>query len=238
MTIPGPEGRRAAPGTSRSLWAAHLGDEVGFWRHWMQTKGAQWADDFKRRQDPGVPLQPHVRELIPAPPGSTVKILDVGAGPLTSLGKVWEGRTLDITAVDPLAEEYARAMKECGVVPLVLARTGEAERLTDLFAPGTFDLVYAQNCLDHSYDPLEAIRQMVLVAKEGCCARLEHASDEAERQRYQGLHRWNFRAEDGRFVIWQPGLRIDVEKELGAIADFTIQPLRDWLNVTLRKRRP
>lgn len=236
-TISGGDRPGAEPGAPRSVWAEHLGDEVDFWRKWIQTKGARWDEDYKRRQDPGMALQPHIRELISAPAGATVKILDVGAGPLTVVGKVWDGRTLEIAAVDPLADEYGRAMNDNGVVPLVRTRKGEAERLTELFAPGTFDLVYALNCLDHSYNPLEAVRQMVLVAKEGCCAHLEHYSDEAERQKYQGLHRWNFRVEDGKFVIWQPGLRIDVEKELGALAEITASPSPGWVKVTLRKRR-
>ncbi len=36
-----------------------------------------------------------------------VSILDVGAGPLTIINKTFPGKTLTITATDPLADEYA-----------------------------------------------------------------------------------------------------------------------------------
>ena len=56
--------------------------------------------------NPGTELRERIRALIAAPEGVTVRVLDVGAGPLTALGKVWPGRTLELTAVDPLADEY------------------------------------------------------------------------------------------------------------------------------------
>jgi SAM-dependent methyltransferase len=227
-------------GASRATWTEHLGEEVAFWRDWLKNKGAGgvgWEEDYKRRQDPANPLQEHIRRRLSAPEGATVKILDVGAGPLTVVGKVWPGRTVEITAVDPLAKEYERAMRECGVRPLVRTQRGDAERLTEYFAESTFDLVYAQNCIDHSYDPLLAMRHMVLVAKPGCVVLMEHGTDEAERNKYQGLHQWNFRVEDGRFIVWRPGLRADVERELGRLAEVSARATNpEWTEAVLKKK--
>lgn len=78
---------------------------------------------------------------------------------------------------------------------------GEAERLADAFGENSFDLVYARNCLDHGYDPMLAIQQMLKVVRVGGVVLFEHGVNEGERQGYQGLHQWNFCVSDDRFVI-------------------------------------
>ena len=46
---------------------------------------------------------------------------------------------------------------------------------------------------------------MVRVVKPGRWVLLKHVIDEGEHEGYVGLHDWNFRIEDGRFVIWNRG---------------------------------
>jgi len=50
----------------------------------------------------------------------------------------------------------------------------EAENLTDTFCPDTFDLVYARNCIDHTYNPERAILQMISVVKRNRYVLMEH----------------------------------------------------------------
>jgi hypothetical protein len=47
------------------------------------------------------------------------------------------------------------------------------------------------------------------------------------------LHQWNFRAEDGRFAVWRPGLRVDAQALLEPHADINVRAHRDegWLRV-------
>lgn len=227
----------AARWTARARWRRGLGDEVDFWSKWLGSRGLDWREDFRNRLDPALPLQPKLQDLIGAPEGATVRLLDVGAGPLTALGKVWPGRTIEISAVDPLADEYDRILDKHGIIPPVRTVKGEGERLTELFPRDHFDAAYAKNCLDHCYDPLAAIRRMLTVVKEGGIAQLEHATNEAEHENYTGLHQWNFCAEDGRFMIWRPGTRIDVETELAGNVDLTLRAHDTWIVVTIRKRR-
>jgi SAM-dependent methyltransferase len=115
---------------------------------------------------------------------------------------------------------------------------GEAEHVAKLFGPDHFDLVYAQNCIDHGYDPLRSIRQMLRLVKPGRVLLLEHALDEGEYMKYAGPHQWNFRAEEGRFVIWRPGLRVDAHSVLERNAEVELEVLPDdrWIRVALRKR--
>lgn len=221
---PVPAGATAAPlsapvaAPEDDPWREGLAAELAFWRKWFVTRGGQWAESFNDRQDPERPLQEAVRSLVEVEPGGTLPVLDVGAGPLTFLGKRWDGRTIDITAVDALADEYDRIMDDAGVEPLVRTRRGETEHLAALFAPGSFDVVCASNTLDHSYDPLGAIKQMVRVARPGGAVFMRHLQNEAEHEHYSGLHQWNLFVDDGHITVWSLRERHDVGEALDGIA--------------------
>jgi SAM-dependent methyltransferase len=211
---------------------------VAFWTEWFATEGSRWPESYKERLDPARPLQPAVRSLLPVAPGGTVRILDVGAGPLTFLGKRWDGRRVEITAVDALAAEYDRIMADAGVDPLVRTLRCETERLTGAFAPGSFDVVTASNTLDHSYDPLRAIEQMIEVVRPGGAVYLTHCQNEAEHERYDGLHQWNLLVEDGRFTVWNEEARRDVGHLVADRATLErAEPTTGrWHEVVLRRR--
>lgn len=217
-------------------WKLALPCEEKYWETYIaQQGGGAWGADFVERTNPIQPLQAHVAAHIAAPGGATVKILDVGAGPLTVLGKTWVGRNVEITAVDPLANDYHRLLRRHGVRPPVPTQYCEAEKLAARFGRDVFDLVYSRNALDHSYNPLEALRQMVAVCKPGGVALLEHLINEGETEKYYGLHQWNFCCQEQRFVIWNRIHRYDVAAELGAAVRVTTRVAGSWLTVLLRK---
>lgn len=221
-------------------WSVGLDEEIEFWRRWFRDHGEPWPDDYRRRTNPRFRLQRHIRRRVRTLPGRRVRIVDVGSGPLTVLGKRWPGRRLEIVAVDPLADRYAELYEEFGIEPVVRPIRGDAERVAELLEPDSFDLAYAQNCLDHGYDPLRSIKQLLTLVRPGRRVFLEHAIDEGEHMEYAGPHQWNFRAEHGRFVIWRPGLHVDAQAELDQLAvveELRSRPEIRWLQVTLRKRR-
>src|SRR5271169_5360305 len=121
---------RIAHQDSEQAWAAGTPHEVGYWEHYFATGGDQWPEDLKRRLDPVVPLQEHVGRYLPR---GSARILDVGAGPLTSLGKTWPDTPVEIVAVDALADEYDRILSEEGITPPVRTTRCDAERLTERF---------------------------------------------------------------------------------------------------------
>src|SRR5258706_9332210 len=155
--------------SSEQLRNQHVSDEVFFWRRFCETRALEWADRFHTRLDPNLELQPSLRELLRSPPVSgSVSILDVGAGPMTYVGRRWPGKRLRIVAVDPLAREYEEMLNATGLSVPVPTIYGRAEDLESQFRPGEFDLVHARNCLDHSINPLQAIHAMSAVCKPGC----------------------------------------------------------------------
>ena len=138
-----------------------------------------------------------------------VRILDVGAGPLTILGKVWGDRRVHIDAADALAERYEPSLAEAGIVPLVPTQQCFSESLTNSFAEGSYDLTFARNTLDHSLDPVEALREMCLVTRPGGVILCQHAENEGASEEYVGLHGWNFSYEDESLVVWNTERRED-----------------------------
>jgi SAM-dependent methyltransferase len=148
-------------------------------------------------------------------------LIDVGAGPITSIGYTHPGVDLDITAIDPLAEEYDELLAEYGITPPVRTISGSAEELLTQFAPGSFDVAHARNCLDHGVDPVRSIRNMVRVVRPGGAVVLRHALREAVTQNYRGLHGWNFESRDGDLVVWRRSSRFsrNVSRRVRDIAD-------------------
>ncbi|MEZ4861305.1 MAG: methyltransferase domain-containing protein [Caldilineaceae bacterium] len=204
-------------------WQAGIVEELGFWERWLATGGGEWPADFAFRCDPCAPLQQHLIDALSHLPHSALQILDVGAGPLTYLGKVWAGHTLAITAVDPLAKEYDHLIKKYAVTPPVRTQVGFAEKLVKQFGHNRFDVVHARNCIDHSYDPCLAIEQMVAVAKPGGLVYMHHAVNEATVQQFQGFHQWNLFDEDGELCVSNQENLINMSKRLYGRATVTNQ---------------
>jgi SAM-dependent methyltransferase len=207
----------------RAVWEAGKSYEMYWWRMFLNSNIRHQTEEYKRRFDSDQPLQDWVTENLRAPQGATLSILDVGAGPATNLGKRWKGRTVQITAVDPLADDYNRLLDELGIIPPVRTQEGEVERLTEQFPPNHFDLVTMENALDHSFDPLTGIRQMLEVVKPGGSVVLKHYINEGEQGSYVGFHQWNFCADNGHFMIWNPQTRLSVNDAIGDEAHIAVR---------------
>jgi SAM-dependent methyltransferase len=183
-------------------WREALPEELQFWERALSDPAKNWViSEFRERMDPDLELQPELKVIIDAPPGAVVRLLDVGAGPLTRLGKKWDGRTLQLYPVDPLAEEYQTLLARLNIHPPILTQVGHGEKLTEQFEKDSFDLAYASNSLDHSYDPLLAIEQMFSVIKPGASVYLWHFAKVGLQEAYHGLHQWNFDIEHGKLLL-------------------------------------
>lgn len=196
-----------------------LETEVRFWDKWLRDKGAaspqDWRHhDYRYRVDARAPLSGWHRELVERIPSDLVSILDVGAGPVTAVGKRHESKVLSITAVDPLADEYAALLARHRLEPPVRTRRGAGEELAALFGPDAFDLVIAQRCIDHSVDPVACVRNMVEVCRVGGVIALEHEENLAVNAAYRGIHQWNFGLRGGELVVSGGGYAKSLDAEL------------------------
>jgi SAM-dependent methyltransferase len=217
--------------------AAGLDEEIDFWRNWFATKGAEWPEDYKTRLDPQSSLEDNIRQFIDPLEADTVRILDVGAGPLTLIGKQHPSKKISIVATDALADRYDSLLDEFGVTPIVRTELVDAEALSQRFGESAFDFVLAQNCVDHMANPLAAIEQMLLVAKPGCTVLLSHEENEAEKQAYEGLHQWNLTCEGDDFVIRDAhGRQTNVGDVFEQVAEFDCSVEKGWVTVSARKK--
>jgi SAM-dependent methyltransferase len=248
-------GEQLGDAMNHATWAKAWDYEVGFWRNWFQTKGLQWPDEYKARLDPARPLQAIVGSRLPVGthridvgaivgsrlPVGTHRILDVGAGPLTVLGKQWHGQPVHIVAVDPLAEAYDQLLADAHITPLVRTQQAFVETLGETFPANSFDIVHMMNALDHSRDPLTGILQMLGVVRPRGYVILSHATREATREHHTGMHQWDLFIEQDHFFLEGEGQRLDVSALLSQrqLAETTHSYGDDaWHWTVLRKRQP
>ncbi|MFI5460040.1 MAG: class I SAM-dependent methyltransferase [Isosphaerales bacterium] len=213
---------------SKSKWAAGIDQEVSGWDSWLKGEGMAWADsraDYQRRLDPNAGLGDWLNALMDHLSDNPLKILDLGSGPLTSLGKTHPTKRLEIIATDPLAPHYDRLLEKYKLTPPVRTIAVAAESLTSKFATNTFHLATAFNCLDHAIDPVEAIRQTVSVVKPSCRLLMVHYENEGQNENYTGLHQWNFTIQGGDFIISNGHSSTNVTRVLGSSA--SVRAFRD-----------
>lgn len=167
-----------------------------FWRDWFATKGNQWPDDYRRRMDPNTPLQPELDKIVQRFGKTEIDILDVGAGPATVIGKTSPGKILRIVATDVMANEYRQITEEFHANVPVPTIHADAEQLSSKFGPASFDIVHAQNTVDHMEQPIVAIEQMIQCCRPGGVVFLRHYENEGKNTNYANLHHWNFYIDD------------------------------------------
>ena len=207
---------------------------MAFWSTVIDT-GGDWPEEWQERMSPDSPFQNDLRALIPSP-SDVVRVLDVGAGPATTVNKKWPGHEVVITAIDPLGSEYNVLLKKRGVTPPVSTLSYGGEDISVWLTPNYFDLVHARNSLDHSEDPVKIIEQMLGAVKPGSCVYLQHAVREATKQGKQGLHQWDFYADGGHFFIEGPNVTTNVSLRFEDRANTIVQQEAGWVYVTLWRK--
>jgi SAM-dependent methyltransferase len=105
------------------------------------------------------------------------------------------------------------------------------EELALTFPADSFDIVHCANALDHCYDPLAVLDNMLVIARQGGRLLLSHLVDEGEAQRYLGLHQWNLRQDNRHLILWNRVTRCDVTDHL---RDRAVVECRS----TVRRSRP
>jgi SAM-dependent methyltransferase len=229
------------------MWERGLPSELGFWKRYIETRGLDFPEEFSQRVARDAPVDDSVLleaiDLIGRP--DEVRIVDVGAGPLTSVGRRDPrdpARRIEVVAVDPLADAYNELLRDAGVAPPVLTQACRGEDIAARFADAQFDIAYARNSLDHAVDPLAAIGAMLSAVRVGGAVVLHHYRREGETNGYEQLHQWNFDVSDGRLLLYDRRVRHDIGKRFAARARTTAR-IHDgsyhsqWVAATLLRLR-
>jgi SAM-dependent methyltransferase len=210
-------------------WLKGIRSELGHWRRIMETKVPQkrgWVSD-SRKCDFEQYLEPREETLC----------LDVGSGPFSSSGDKTDKTNLKFTAVDPLAYSYKILKKKFNITTGITPEYCMVERLAEKFDENTFDIVHMKNALDHAFNPVFGIMQMIAVCKKGGKIILQHGRNVAEKENFHGFHQWNLCVENGDFVIWRRDAKYNVSKMLANCAEVIIEETpEEWVGVVLVKR--
>ena len=221
-------------------WRSGHKSEENFWDRYLKTRGLHWPQEFSDRMNPELELAEELSALMKDVPPASMRVLDVGAGPLTIVGKCFRGTRILLSAVDPLAQHYDRLLEKYGLIPPVRTLFGKAEDVAAQFPNDGFDLVHARNCLDHGIDPFHAVSQMLTVTKPGGFVYLKHHPNEGLNEQWHGLHQWNFSMSgSGNFIISSRDREVNVTSEFADLADvhceMRTEAGEEWLIVQMHK---
>ncbi len=218
-----------------TAWLDGIDYEINFWSEWMKTGGGQWASDFTGRQNPERPVDPVLFDGMDT--SQTQKVLDVGAGPATFFGYRLNGKPIELSACDPLAPQYDAMAKKHGVTWPVVTASGFAEDLSAFYPRNTFDMVVCRNALDHSFDPIRGMEEMLLVLKNGGRVNLIHYANEAEEGNYVGFHQWNFDVVEDRPIVWNKNSHVDLIERFSDCADVWCEKKARWITFRFDKKK-
>jgi len=182
-------------------WKKSIHGEVFFHDNSIKNKGGLWKDEFIERNNPESKLQDIFHKYINQSLPKNI-ILDVGAGPFTTVNKKSDFTEIEIHAVDPLADEYDESLERYGVKPLLRTEKLDGEELTKKFELNTFDITYSRNAIDHSYNPLQIIEEMIKVTKLNGYIILQVIMKEGSGSGWEGLHNWDFYIKEYRNEKW------------------------------------
>ena len=139
-----------------------------------------------------------------------VHILEVGSGPASALSSL-PNEKIQVYVIDPLAHEYAALRKSewpFGAINI------SAEEIGRIFPDGMFDIVFSANALDHCKAPFYAIRQICNVLKNEGFFCFSFKPKEADRNKFQGLHKFNFELKDNQIIDTDTGWRLNERTNL------------------------
>jgi len=223
--------------STRAVWGAAVTSEIEFWRQYLKTRGLSWPDEYAMRLDPRAPLnEQQIASRLELFADETIRILDVGAGPLTVLGKVAPGKRLEIHPTDALAESYAQLLSELHLNPPVPTIRCDGEDLHRKFPPAYFHFAYARNALDHCYDPVQVIRNMVSVTRVQGWIILRHRPNEAVTAGYAGLHQWNFERSGDDTRVWTAQTSVSLRDEFHGVATISTHDDGEWIVTVLQRQ--
>ena len=203
---------------AEALWRTERPEELKFWARWLDSPSCA-----ERIHSSGVFPGHLARYLDPA--RSNYAVLDVGSGPISTIGPLLPGKVVNLFLTDPLAKGYSALLDQRGIFDTVRPIDVPGEVLTRVFPDKFFDLALCNNALDHAYDPLRIIRQMLQVCRSGGWVHVAGAFNVGVYENYHGLHQWNLELRGDRFFAWTPSEDHDVFAEIDGIGEIEVETL-------------
>lgn len=180
--------------------------EAAFWDYWFRNnERGPYHNDYQARTTPErrkaifpAFLETHLEVLGARFPARRLKALDVGSGPISVLLWGHDAGLLELTCIDPLAEDYRRLFTKYGMAQPLPVLTGLGEEMDYSQA---YHLVFARNALDHCLSPSVVLQNMVKATIPGGLVVICSAVNEGTAQSWSGTHQHNVNLEDANLTI-------------------------------------
>jgi hypothetical protein len=185
--------------TIQNKWSSYLNNE-GLSFHILNIlKNKEKLEQYWRLE---CPLNKRIKKEIKKIVKKKIRLLDIGCGPFPKSGLYYNSFKIERILIDPMAEKYHSLLNEKNVNTYGQKIINcEAEKIKNLFDDKSFEIIFAKNALDHTYNPILSISNLIdLLTVDGSII-LEHYIKEGEYTNYQGLHQWDFYSENGNFYI-------------------------------------
>lgn len=95
----------------------------------QETNLKQNKEKLSQYFDEKMLLQNELVALLNNTESKTIKILDVGAGPISKVGKLYNGKPIELVPIDPLALKYNKIIKKNNLKPPVFTKYGYGEKI-------------------------------------------------------------------------------------------------------------
>ncbi len=177
-------------------WTDGVAEEIAYWREALQDPRSA----LRERLDPQRPFR-DLEAVQHLAHDGVLRVLDVGSGACSTLGFTHPECRIDLMPVDALAIEYAELMRELGLRAPVSPIRVDGEHLLEVFPPESFDCAYSINAIDHCYDPLKVLENMLTLVVPGGAVMLNHFEYAGRQEGYEGLHNWDLFLEGERLIL-------------------------------------
>ena len=213
--------------TDRELvqrWISGIPYEVAFWRSYYGNRRRRrdlfgWSLYGRECDTENFDMQAFMSSM--RREEADPLVLDVGCALSYAFGNIADGKPMRVEYVDPLAPFYNEILDRYGIERPRIS-FGMAETLSASYAEGSVCFVHIRNALDHSADPATAIVEAIRVLRRGGVLYCNHFRNEAEREGYRGFHQFNIDEEDGHMILWNRGMRVDVNRMTEGFAEVEV----------------
>ncbi len=161
-----------------------------------------------------------------------LNVFEIGSGPNSNLSYWVDKGLLRVQAIDPLADVYKSIMQKLNynypIAPIKL----KGEETLKFFKKNTFHLVFAQNSLDHTEDPIKCFKNAYKLLKKGGLLFICSNVREGSRKSWIGMHKFDLYIEDNAlFLANQQGqVRKFIDKNVMSL-DFIFYETYNRYNV-------
>jgi SAM-dependent methyltransferase len=220
---------------SETVWQANIDEELGFWQEIVTGRFPEkaWCETSRSYLTQDMPIDhPYfykIADYLDMFSETQINVANVGSGPCVPLRVTHPTHKIHMLHIDPLWPYYERILEAAGYRARTFTAPFPAETMDQALPHNHFHITWSRNALDHSWDPLKGIKNMIKITRpQGKIIVLVNAN-EGVRESYHGLHKWNFQpTPDGECELWNPDCLFNIGQELkDEVRNFTASMIPD-----------